>query len=124
MTIGRRNGASTPSIVAMKPSWRANHQTHRRIPLETAIGASRTAANATMTITRTMRKIRFLNRIAVSQRGDERKAAIIGDYICVCHSDTDLVGSPLSTLLLVFEDQTQRLLRKNPLFELLPQILL
>src|SRR4029078_9346928 len=89
MTIGRRNGASTPSIVATKPSWRANHQTHRRIPLETAIGASRTAANATMTITRKMRKIRFLNRIAVRQRGDERKAAIIGDYTCVCHSDID-----------------------------------
>src|SRR6476659_1438104 len=71
MTMGRKKGASTLSMVATKPSWRANHQTQRRTPLETAIGASRTAASATMTITRIMRKIRFLNGIAVRRRDDQ-----------------------------------------------------
>src|SRR4029077_12311610 len=87
--MGRRKGASTLSMVATKPSWRANHQTHRRTPLETAIGASRIAASATMTITRTMRKIRFLNSIAVKGRGDQPGGLIIANYACMPHLDTD-----------------------------------
>ena len=80
ITIGPRNGASILSIVATKPSWRANHQTHRRTPLEIAIGAS-AIANVTMSSTKRLaRKNRFLRGITASWKMTNDKSRITNQW--------------------------------------------
>src|SRR6266487_4670647 len=116
----RRNGASILSMSTMRPSCRAFHQTHNRIPLETVNGVNQIANSAASRISRLARNNRVLNGIGWQKHECDLRIVIneTGSALNTFHQSPITNHQSLFTFLLVLEDQMQWLRCVNALVEL------